>query len=150
METPHEYYGLTVLTGDFDNDGWPDIYITCDSTPSLYLHNKHDGTFEEMGLNSGLAVNEDGREQAGMGATTADYDGRLDIFKTNFSSDTNTLYRNVGNNTFDDVTSATGLAVHTQYVKWGTAFLDFDNDGWQDLNNVAWKRKSPLCHPESL
>jgi hypothetical protein len=88
-----------------------------------------------MGLNSGLAVNEDGREQAGMGATTADYDGdgRLDIFKTNFSSDTNTLYRNLGNNTFDDVTSATGLAVHTQYVKWGTAFLDFDNDGWPDL-----------------
>ncbi len=87
---PHEYYGFTVLTGDFDNDGWPDIYITCDSTPSLYFHNKHDGTFEEMGLASGLAVNEDGREQAGMGATAADYDGdgRLDIFKTNFSSDT--------------------------------------------------------------
>jgi hypothetical protein len=135
METPHEYYGFTVLTGDYDNDGWPDIYITCDSTPSLYFHNKHDGTFEEMGLASGLAVNEDGREQAGMGATAADYDGDgfLDIFKTNFSSDTNTLYRNRGNNNFDDVTSAAGVAVHTQYVKWGTAFLDFDNDGWPDL-----------------
>jgi len=135
VETPPEYYGFTVLTGDFDNDGWPDFYITCDSTPSLYFHNKHNGTFEELGLSSGLAVNEDGREQAGMGATAADYDGdgRLDIFKTNFSSDTDTLYRNLGNNNFDDVTSAAGLAVHTQDVKWGTAFLDFDNDGWPDL-----------------
>ncbi|MGC2297635.1 MAG: CRTAC1 family protein [Acidobacteriaceae bacterium] len=135
IETPPEYYGFTVLTGDFDNDGWPDIFITCDSTPSLYFHNKHNGTFEELGLTSGLAVNEDGREQAGMGATAADYDGdgRLDIFKTNFSNDTNTLYRNLGNNNFDDVTSAAGLAIHTQYVKWGTAFLDFDNDGWPDL-----------------
>jgi hypothetical protein len=135
METPPEYYGFTVLTGDFDDDGWPDIFITCDSTPSLYFHNKHDGTFEEMGLGSGLAVNEDGREQAGMGATAADYDGdgRLDIFKTNFSSDTNTLYRNAGKNIFEDMTSAAGLAVQTQYVKWGTAFLDFDNDGWPDL-----------------
>ena len=135
VETPREYYGFTVLTGDFDDDGWPDFYVTCDSTPSLFFHNKHDGTFEETGLVSGLAVNEDGREQAGMGATAADYDGdgRIDIFKTNFSSDTNTLYRNLGNGTFDDVTSAAGLAVHTQYVKWGTAFLDFDNDGWKDL-----------------
>ena len=135
VATPHEYYGFTVLTGDFDNDGWPDFFVTCDSTPSLYFHNKRNGTFEETGLLSGLAVNEDGREQAGMGATAADYngDGFLDIFKTNFSSDTNTLYRNAGDGTFADVTSQAGLAVHTQYVKWGTAFLDFDNDGWNDL-----------------
>jgi hypothetical protein len=135
VETPHEYYGFTVLTGDFDNDGWPDFYVTCDSTPSLYFHNKRNGTFEEKGLVTGLAVNEDGREQAGMGATAADYDGDgyLDIFKTNFSSDTNTLYRNMGDGSFSDVTSRAGLAVHTQYVKWGTAFLDIDNDGWKDL-----------------
>ena len=135
VETPREYYGFTVLTGDFDNDGWPDFYVTCDSTPSLYFHNKRNGTFEEIGLPTGLAVNEDGREQAGMGATAADYDGDgyLDIFKTNFSSDTNTLYRNLGDGTFSDVTSRAGLSVHTQYVKWGTAFVDIDNDSWKDL-----------------
>ncbi|MBV9266590.1 MAG: CRTAC1 family protein [Acidobacteriaceae bacterium] len=135
VETPPEYYGFTVLTGDFDNDGWPDFYVTCDSTASLFFHNKRNGAFEEIGVGSGLAYNEDGREQAGMGATAADYDhdGRLDIFKTNFSSDTNTLYHNNGDNTFTDVTSKAGLAVHTQEVKWGTAFLDVDNDGWPDL-----------------
>ena len=135
VETPREYYGFTVLTGDFDNDGWPDFYVTCDSTPSLYFHNKRNGTFEEVGLVTGVAVNEDGREQAGMGAAAADYDGDgyLDIFKTNFSSDTNTLYRNMGDGTFSDITSRAGLALHTQYVKWGTAFLDIDNDGWKDL-----------------
>ena len=139
VETPREYYGFTVLTGDFDNDGWPDFFVTCDSTPSLFFHNKHDGTFEEQGMITALAVNEDGREQAGMGATAADYDGDgfLDIFKTNFSSDTNTLYRNLGDGSFADVTSQAGLAVHTQDVKWGTAFLDFDNDGWKDLFVVA-------------
>lgn len=139
VETPREYYGFTVLTGDFDNDGWPDFFVTCDSTPSLYFHNKKNGTFEEMGMLTALAVNEDGREQAGMGATAADYDGDgyLDIFKTNFSSDTSTLYRNLGDGTFADVTSQVGLAVHTQPVKWGTAFMDFDNDGWKDLLVVA-------------
>jgi len=135
VETPHEYHGFTVLTGDFDNDGWPDFFVACDSSPSLYFHNKRNGTFEEIGLATGLAVNEDGREQAGMGATAADYDGDgyLDIFKTNFSSDTNTLYRNLGNGTFSDVTSQAGLAVQTRYVKWGVAFVDIDNDGWKDL-----------------
>ena len=135
VETPREYYGFTVLTGDFDDEGWPDFYVACDSTPSLFFHNKHNGTFEELGLLNGLAVNEDGREQAGMGATAADYDGdgHLDIFKTNFSNDTDTLYRNLGNGNFTDVTAGAGLAVHTQDVKWGAAFVDFDNDGWKDL-----------------
>ena len=139
VETPPNYYGFTVLTGDFDNDGWPDFFVACDSTPSLYFHNMRDGTFEEIGLASGLAVNEDGRQQAGMGATAGDYDGDgyLDIFKTNFSSDTNTLYRNLGNGDFSDVTVRAGLAVQTRYVKWGTAFVDIDNDGWKDLFVVA-------------
>jgi enediyne biosynthesis protein E4 len=139
IQTPPEYYGFTVLTGDFDNDGWPDIFVACDSSPSLYFHNKRNGTFEEIGLMTGVAVNEDGREQAGMGATAGDYDGDgyLDIFKSNFSSDTNTLYRNLGNGTFSDVTGRAGLGVQTQYVKWGTAFVDVDNDGWKDLFVVA-------------
>ena len=135
LETPPEYYGFTVLTGDFDNDGWPDFFVACDSSPSLYFHNKRNGTFEEIGLPTGLAVNEHGREQAGMGATAADYDGDgyLDIFKTNFSNDTNTLYRNLGDGTFSDVTTRAGLALQTRYVKWGAAFVDIDNDGWKDL-----------------
>ena len=88
-----------------------------------------------MAVIAGAAFNEDGREQAGMGSTIADYDGdgRLDIFKTNFSDDTSTLYRNNGNGTFDDVTFAAGLGLYTQYLGWGTMFLDFDNDGWPDL-----------------
>jgi enediyne biosynthesis protein E4 len=139
VETPPNYYGFTVLTGDFDNDGWPDFFVACDSTPSLYFHNKRNGTFEEIGLASGLAVNEDGREQAGMGATAGDYtgDGFLDIFRTNFSSDTNTLYGNLGNGNFADVTARAGLALQTRYVKWGTVFVDIDNDGWKDLFVVA-------------
>ena len=132
---PRKYYGFTVLTGDFDNDGWPDFYVTCDSTPSLLFRNKHDGTFEEIGVAAGVAYDENGREQAGMGATAADYnaDGYLDIFKTNFSSDTSTLYRSTKDGGFLDVTAGSGLAVHTRDVKWGTAFFDFDQDGWKDL-----------------
>ena len=135
VEVPRKYYGFTVLTGDFDNDGWPDFYVACDSTPSLLFRNKRDGTFEEIGVAAGVALNEDGREQAGMGATAADYngDGYLDIFKTNFSSDTSTLYRSTRDGGFLDVTAGSGLAVHTREVKWGTAFLDFDQDGWKDL-----------------
>ena len=135
IRTPPEHYGFTVLTGDFDNDGWPDIFVACDSSPSLYFHNKRNGTFEEIGFMTGVAVNEDGREQGGMGATAADYDGDgyLDIFKTNFSDDTNTLYRNLGDGTFGDVTNRAGLAGQTRYVNWGTAFVDVDNDGWKDL-----------------
>jgi hypothetical protein len=129
------HYGFSVSTLDYDDDGWPDIYVACDSTPSILYHNNHDGTFTDRAVVAGAAFNEDGREQAGMGSTVADYDGdgKLDIFKTNFSDDTSTLYRNNGNGTFDDVTFAAGLGLYTRYLGWGTMFLDFDNDGWPDL-----------------
>ncbi len=129
------HYGFSVSTLDYDDDGWPDSYVACDSTPSILYHNNHDGTFTDRAVVAGAAFNEDGREQAGMGSTVADYDGdgKLDIFKTNFSDDTSTLYRNNGNGTFDDVTFAAGLGLYTRYLGWGTMFLDFDNDGWPDL-----------------
>jgi len=129
------HYAFSVSTIDFDDDGWPDIYIACDSAPSILYHNNHDGTFTDVAVMAGVAFNEDGREQAGMGSSIADYngDGRLDIFKTNFSDDTPTLYRNDGDGVFTDVTYAAGLGLHTQYLGWGTMFLDFDNDGWPDL-----------------
>jgi hypothetical protein len=129
------HYCFSVSTLDFDEDGWPDIYIACDSTPSILYRNNHDGTFTDVAVTAGAAFNEDGREQAGMGSTIADYngDGHLDIFKTNFSDDTSTLYRNNGDGTFTDATSAAGLGLYTQYLGWGTMFFDFDNDGWPDL-----------------
>jgi enediyne biosynthesis protein E4 len=128
-------YAFSVSTFDFDDDGWPDIYVACDSTPSILYRNNHDGTFTDVAVTAGAAFNEDGREQAGMGSTIGDYngDGRLDIFKTNFSDDTSTLYRNNGDGTFEDVTSAAGLGLYTKYLGWGTMFFDFDNDGWPDL-----------------
>jgi hypothetical protein len=129
------HYAFSVSPLDFDEDGWPDIYVACDSTPSILYHNNHDGTFTDVAVTAGAAFNEDGREQAGMGSTIADFngDGHLDIFKTNFSDDTSTLYRNNGDGTFTDATSAAGLGLYTQYLGWGTMFLDFDNDGWPDL-----------------
>ncbi|MGH9496201.1 MAG: CRTAC1 family protein [Candidatus Sulfotelmatobacter sp.] len=129
------HYAFSVSTFDFDEDDWPDIFVACDSTPSILYRNNHDGTFTDVAVTAGAAFNEDGREQAGMGSTIADYngDGHLDIFKTNFSDDTSTLYKNKGDGTFDDATSAAGLGLYTQYLGWGTMFFDFDNDGWPDL-----------------
>ena len=135
IDRTNGHYAFSVSTFDFDDDGWPDIYIACDSAPSILYHNNHDGTFTDVAVMAGVSFNEDGREQAGMGTTIADYngDGRLDIFKTNFSDDTPTLYRNDGDGIFSDVTFAAGLGTHTQYLGWGTMFLDFDNDSWPDL-----------------
>ena len=129
------HYGFSVSTVDFDEDGWTDIYIACDSTPSILYRNNHDGTFTDVAVTSGAAFNEDGREQAGMGSTIADFngDGHLDIFKTNFSDDTSTLYKNNADGSFTDTTTAAGLGLYTQYLGWGTMFLDIDNDGWPDL-----------------
>jgi enediyne biosynthesis protein E4 len=129
------HYAFSVSTFDFDEDGWPDIFVACDSTPSILYRNNHDGTFTDVAVTAGAAFNEDGREQAGMGSTIGDYngDGHLDIFKTNFSDDTSTLYKNNGDGTFNDTTTAAGLGLYTQYLGWGTTFLDIDNDGWPDL-----------------
>jgi hypothetical protein len=129
------HYAFSVSTLDYNDDGWPDIYIACDTTPSILYRNNGDGTFTDVAITAGAAFNEDGRAQAGMGSTVADYngDGTLDLFRTNFSDDTSTLYRNNGNGTFDDVTFAAGLGLHTQYLGWGAMFFDFDNDGWPDL-----------------
>ena len=131
----HATYGLTAVAADFLGSGWPDIYLASDSTPSLYFRNKGDGTFAECGLELGLAVNEDGNEQAGMGVGVGDYDcdGALDLLKTHFSEDTTVLYRNVGLGGFDDVTMRAGLGVETRYVGWGAGIQDFDNDGLPDL-----------------
>ncbi len=135
IDQTNGHYGFSVSTLDFDDDGWPDIFVACDSTPSILYHNNHDGTFTDVAVVAGAAFNEDGKEQAGMGSTIGDYngDGRLDIFKTNFSDDTATLYRNNGDGTFDDVTFAAGLGFYTKYLGWGTMFVDVDNDGWPDL-----------------
>ena len=132
---PSGYYSFAVLTTDFDNDGWTDIYVACDSTPSILYHNNGDGTFTDIAVPYGVAYNEDGMEQAGMGASAADYnrDGWLDIFKTNFSDDSSTLYRNNGDGSFTDATFEAGLGVNTRYLGWGCSFIDFDNDGWKDI-----------------
>ena len=132
---PGQSYCLTALTGDFDNDGWPDIFVACDQTPSLLYMNQHDGTFREEGLLRGAALNEDGKALSGMGATAADFShaGWLSIFRTNFSDERETLYRNNGKAEFEDATQAVGMARNTRFVGWGCAFFDFDNDGWRDL-----------------
>ncbi|MFN0122329.1 MAG: CRTAC1 family protein [Blastocatellia bacterium] len=128
-------YVFTSLVSDYDNDGWPDIYLACDSTPNILFHNEGNGTFTDIGLLSGTAVNEDGQEQAGMGVAAGDYDhdGLIDMVKTNFADDTPTLYHNDGKNLFTDVTYPARLGVNTRFLGWGAGFLDFDNDGWKDI-----------------
>ncbi len=128
-------YGLTAVAADFDNDGWPDIYVACDSTPSFYYRNRHDGTFAEEGLERGVALSEDGAEQAGMGLGIGDYklDGTLGILKTHFADDTSVLYDNNGKGEFTDVTLKSGLGVETRFVCWGAGIVDLDNDGLPDL-----------------
>ncbi|MDQ2711483.1 MAG: CRTAC1 family protein [Acidobacteriota bacterium] len=128
-------YCMTTVAADFDNDGWPDIYVACDSTPSFLFKNNHNGTFTDVGLETGVALNEDGMEQAGMGLGIGDYnlDGNLDILKTHFADDTAVLYRNDGKGNFEDVTNASGLGVETRFISWGAGMFDFDNDGHPDL-----------------
>jgi hypothetical protein len=130
------YYGLGVLTGDFDDDGLIDIFVANDSTPNFHYRNKGDGTFEEIGFSAGTAVYENGSEQGSMGVTAGDYDhdGKLDIFITNFADEYNTLYHNDGKNSFTDLSYAAKVAAMSlPHVGWGTKFFDYDNDGWVDL-----------------
>jgi len=129
------FFGFTVLTGDFGNSGWPDIFVACDSTPSLFFHNNRNGTFTESAVTAGLAFNGEGHEQAGMGADAADYDGDgwLDIVKTNFSDDTPTLFHNERDGTFSDNALGAGLGNAMQFLGWGALFVDVDNDGWPDI-----------------
>ena len=128
-------FGLGVLTADLDNDGWPDIYVANDSTPSALYKNKKNGQFEDIGIDAGCALSADGKPQAGMGIAAADYDldGNLDIVKTNFAGDTPSLYHNIGGGNFEDATFTGGLGAHTQFLGWGCGFFDFDNDGWPDI-----------------
>src|SRR5262249_40312419 len=128
-------YPMTAVAADYDNDGWPDVYVACDSTPSWLFRNQKDGTFRQEALERGAALSEDGLEQAGMGVAVGDYDtdGNLDLFKTHFSDDTNVLYRNDGNGYFDDVTIRAGLGVEARFVGWGAGMADLDNDGLPDL-----------------
>jgi hypothetical protein len=135
---PGPRYSITAVSYDFDNDGWPDIYVAVDSEPSILFHNNHDGTFTDIAVIAGCAYSENGHEQAGMGVAVGDYDcdGWLDIFKTNFADDTCNLYHNNGDGTFTDVTFSSGIGINNRYVAWGCGFLDYDNDGWPDLMQI--------------
>ena len=135
---PGPRYSITSVCCDFDNDGWPDIYVAVDSMPSILYQNNHDGTFTDVAVISGCAYNADGHEQAGMGLGVADYDcdGSFDIFKTNFADDTSNLYHNNGDGTFTDLSFNSGLGINNTYVGWGCGFIDYDNDGWSDIIQI--------------
>jgi hypothetical protein len=128
-------YGLSVVVADLDNDGWPDIYVANDSTAATFYQNQKDGTFKDLAIEAGVAYSPDGKPQAGMGVAVGDFnrDGLLDIVKTNFAGDTDSLYLNLGDGTFEDHTYLSGLGLNTRYLGWGVGFVDLDNDGWPDI-----------------
>ena len=135
---PGPRYSITSVCCDYDNDGWPDIYVAVDSMPSILYQNNHDGTFTDIAVMAGCAYNADGHEQAGMGLAVADYDcdGWFDIFKTNFADDTSNLYHNNGDGTFTDLSLNSGVGINNTYVGWGCGFIDYDNDGWTDIVQI--------------
>jgi hypothetical protein len=128
-------YGLSVAASDLDNDGWPDIYVANDSAPATLYLNQHDGTFKDVAIENGAALSAEAKPQAGMGVSIGDYnrDGNLDIVKTNFAGDTDSLYTNLGDGVFEDRTYPSGLGVNTRLLGWGVGFFDMDNDGWLDI-----------------
>jgi len=132
---PSGSYGMGAVAADFDNDGWPDIYVACDTAPSLFYRNNRDGTFREIAVPAGCAFDENGVALSGMGAAAADYDGDgwLDIARTNFSEQVTSLYHNYGNGAFEDASIRAGLGVNRRYLGFGLGFADFDNDGRKDL-----------------
>jgi enediyne biosynthesis protein E4 len=133
---PEKYYGLGVTWGDYDNDGWPDLFVADDATPNHLYHNNHDGTFTDDAMVGGIALNSEGQALGSMGVTWGDYDhsGRLSMFITEFADQPNTLYRNQGSHGFEDVAMQSRLGQPSlPLVGWGTSFFDMDNDGWLDL-----------------
>ena len=136
VDDPHHYYGLGATWGDYDNDGWPDLYVANDAGPNFLYRNKHDGTFDDVGLLAGVALSGDGLQQGSMGVDWGDYlhEGRLSMIVTNFIEQGSTLYHNLGKDDFADVSVRAKLMKPTYpFVSWGTAFFDMDNDGWLDL-----------------
>jgi hypothetical protein len=136
VDDPHHYYGLGATWGDYDNDGWPDLYVANDAGPNFLYRNKHDGTFEEVGLLDGVALSGDGMEQGSMGVDWGDYlhEGRLSMIVTNFVEQGSTLYHNLGKDNFADVTVRAKIFKPTYpYISWGTKFFDMENDGWPGL-----------------
>ena len=132
-------YGLTAMATDYNGDGWQDIYVACDSSPSILFRNNRDGTFSDVAAERGLAYSPDGVAQAGMGLAIGDYtaDGYLDIVKTHFADDIPGLYRNDGRAYFTDESTAAGLRASTRHLEWGVGFVDFDSDGWPELFYVT-------------
>lgn len=138
IRSVRDFYAFTAVAADLNEDGWTDLYIACDSTPSIFFRNNKDGTFSDIATETGVAYNEHGFEQGGMGVAVGDFDndGRLDLLKTNFAGDYPNLYRNQGGGIFEDVVVKAGLAVNPKYVGWGVGFVDLDNDGWKDVFQV--------------
>jgi len=132
------FYAFTPVAADLNGDGWIDVYIACDSTPSIFFRNNKNGTFKDIAAETGVAFSEHGFEQGGMGVGVGDFDndGWLDLIKTNFAGDYPNLFRNTGEGIFEDVVVRAGLGVNPQYVGWGVAFADLDNDGLDDILQV--------------
>jgi hypothetical protein len=146
------FYAFTAVAADFNGDGWTDVYIACDSTPSLFFRNNKDGTFSEIATETGIAFNEHGFEQGGMGIAVGDYDndGKLDILKTNFAGDYPNVYRNLGGGIFEDAVLKARLGVNPQYVGWGIGLVDLDNDGLKDVFQVNGHVYPELDHHEGI